>query len=348
MDLRDPTNFDFEAFIRHYWQRYRGRVIAAGIVLLLLLWGLWTAFYTVAPEGQAVVKRFGGVVRTTGPGLHMKWPYGIESATFVPTKRVLKEEFGFRTTEAARRSQSEKRGAQEEVSLMLTGDLNVIDVEWVVQYQIRDPDAWLHQVREPRDTIRDVSEAVMRRIVGNELGSAALTEARAQIADDVKAQMQLILDDGKPGGPDYNLGIHIGAVEMQDVTPPDPVKPAFNEVNKARQEKERLKNEAERYRNQVIPKARGQADRSIAEAEGYEAQRVNRAKGEASRFGALLSKYRAAPQVTRRRLHLEMIDQVLPKLGRVYVIEPTGQQPLPLLNLDRDGKRDTTQKGGRP
>jgi len=343
MDPRGNMPQDFEAFARQYWQRWRGRLIAVVVILLIAGWGLWTTVYTVAPEGEAVVKRFGEVVRTTGPGLHMKWPFGLESATFVPTKRVLKEEFGFRTTEAAQRSRFQKRGAEQEVSLMLTGDLNVIDVEWVVQYQISDPDNWLHRVREPRDTIRDVSEAVMRRIVGNELGSAALTDARPEIAAKVKEEMQRILDDGEPGGGDYELGIHIGAVEMQDVTPPDPVKPAFNSVNKARQEKERVINEAEKYRNQVIPKARGQANRIVAEAQGYKAQRVNRAKGEASRFSALLSEYQAAPQVTRRRLHLEAVDTVLPKVGRVYVIEPTGQQPLPLLDL----RENTSQKGGK-
>ena len=338
-------HFDFEAFARRYWRRWGATGIVAIVVLIALLWGLWTMFYTVAPEGEAVVKRFGAVVRTAKPGLHFKWPFGIETATFVPTKRVLKEEFGFRTQQVARRSQYSKTPQMKErESLMLTGDLNVIDVEWVVRYRVTDPQQWLYAVREPRGTIRDVSEAVMRRIVGNRLSSAALTEARADIAAQTKEQMQQILDDGEPGGSDYNMGIHIRAVEMQDVTPPDPVKPAFNSVNKARQEKERLINEAETYRNKVIPKARGQANRTIAEAEGYAAQRVNRAKGEAARFSALLDEYHTAPSVTRRRLHLEMVDQVLPKIGQLYVVEPTGQQPLPLLELGGAARR---QKGGQ-
>lgn len=335
MDRRGDMNFDFDAFASRHAQRW----VATGVVLvaigIVVLLGLWTSYYTVQPEGEAVVKRFGRVVRTSGPGLHFKWPFGIERAWFVPTRRVLKEEFGFRTTEAAQRSEYRKRSPEQHESLMLTGDLSVIDVEWVVQYRINDSHKWLHQTRDPRETIRDVSEAVMRRIVGNRLGSDALTEARTEIATEVRQEMQTILEDGEPGGDDYGMGIHISTVQMQDVTPPDPVKPAFNEVNKSRQEKERLINEAERYRNQVIPRARGEAEQTIAEAEAYRAERVNAAKGEASRFTAILAEYSNQPDVTRRRLYLEMIDQVLPKVGRIYVLEQGGHQPLPLLNLDR-------------
>lgn len=346
MNGRDGPNFEFEEFVRHYGRRVRGWMVALGGAVLLILLGLLTSLYTVAPEGEAVVKRFGAVVRTAGPGLHMKWPFGIETATFVPTRRVLKEEFGFRTVEAEQRSRYQKRASEEQESLMLTGDLNVIDVEWVVQYRIDDPDKWLHQVRDPRSTIRDVSEAVMRRVVGNRLGSAALTEARPEIAEEVKQEMQLILEDGEAGGSDYGMGIHIGSVELQDVTPPDPVKPAFNEVNKARQEKERLVNEAEKERNQKIPRARGEAEQTISEAEAYAAERINAARGEASRFTAILAEYQKAPEVTRRRLYLEMVDDVLPSLGQVYIVDPAGQQPLPLLNLGTAGTAPGPQKGG--
>lgn len=188
----------------------------------------------------------------------------------------------------------------------------------------------------------------MRRVVGNRLGSAALTEARPVIAEEVKQEMQAILEDGEPGGTDYEMGIHIGSVEMQDVTPPDPVKPAFNEVNKARQEKERLINEAEKNRNQIIPRARGEAEQTISEAQAYAAERVNAAKGEAARFVAIRDEYLKGPQVTRRRLYLEMVDEVMPKLGRVYVMDPAGQQPLPLLDLGGSARTVTPspQKGG--
>jgi len=180
------VNFDFDEFARRVVRRASPTLVIACVLIIVILIGVLTSFHTVDADGQSVVKRFGSVVRTVGPGLHMKWPYRIETATFVPTQRVLKEEFGFRTVEAGQRTRYSKGGVQQEESLMLTGDLNVIDVEWVVQYRINDPDKWLHQVRDPRETIRDVSEAVMRRAVGNRLGSAALTEARPEIAQDVK------------------------------------------------------------------------------------------------------------------------------------------------------------------
>jgi membrane protease subunit HflK len=342
---REPE-FDLEALLRYYGRRINAKMVAIAVVGLLIAVGLLTSLYTVAPEGEAVVKRFGAVVRTEGPGLHAKWPFWIETATFVPTRRVLKEEFGFRTVEAGQRSRYQKSAVEEQESLMLTGDLNVIDVEWVVQYRIDDPDKWLHQVRNPIGTIRDISEAIMRRVVGNRLGSAALTEARPEIAEEVKEEMQAILEDGQPDGNDYGMGIHIGSVEMQDVTPPDPVKPAFNEVNKARQEKERLVNEAEKARNQKIPRARGEAEQTVSEAKAYAAERTNRAKGEAARFTAILKEYQKAPAVTRRRLYLEMVDGVLPSVGKVYIIDPAGQQPLPLLDLSTAGMAAHQQKKG--
>jgi len=210
-------------------------------------------------------------------------------------------------------------------------------------------------VRDPVETVRDASEAVMRRIIGNRLGSEALTVARSEIAGEVRAEMQRILDDERAAGgtdsdyneDEYDIGIHIGSVEMQDVTPPDPVKPAFNEVNKARQERQSLVNRAQKKRNQIIPRARGQAEQTIAEAEAYKAERVNAAKGEAARFTAILEQYRQAEGVTRRRLYLEMIDQVLPKIGRVYVIEGSQHQPLPLLDLGETGVGTRRKEGSR-
>jgi modulator of FtsH protease HflK len=239
---------------------------------------------------------------------------------------VLKEEFGFRTVGLGERTQYQKDRAHRGESLMLTGDLKVIDVEWVVQYTISDADHYLHQARDPRQTLRDISEAVMRRIVGNNLGSDVLTEKRVQVATQARREIQEILDS-------FDLGLRIGTVELQDVTPPEPVKPAFNEVNQAEQERERLINEAEKRRNQVIPRAQGQASQIIAEAQGYAAQRVNLARGEAERFTAILEEYQRLPQVTRQRLYLEMIDRVLPKLGRVYIVEEGQIGPIPLLNL---------------
>jgi modulator of FtsH protease HflK len=297
--------------------------------VFLAVWGVLTSVYTVQPEGQAVVKRFGRVIAIKPPGLHFKIPFGIDTQTFVPTARVLKQEFGFRTTGEAgtNRTAYRKSEAHQEESLMLTGDLKVVDVEWVVQYRVEDPNKYLHRVRDIDKTIRDSSEAVMRRIVGNSLGSDVLTVKRVQIATMAKEELQTILDS-------FEMGISIGTVELQDVTPPDPVKPAFNEVNQAEQEKERMINEAEKRQNQLVPRARGEARKVLEEAEGYRAERVNRASGEAARFTAIQEQYRKAPEVTRRRLYLEMIDQVLPQLGRVVVVEPGQMNPIPLLNLD--------------
>jgi membrane protease subunit HflK len=191
-------------------------------------------------------------------------------------------------------------------------------------------------VRDLDKTIRDTSEAVMRRIVGNSLGSDVLTEKRVQVAMRGRVELQQILDS-------FEMGVRIGTVELQDVTPPDPVKPAFNEVNQAEQERERLINEAEKRRNQSVPRARGEARQLLESAEGYAAQRVNRAQGETARFTAISEEYRNAPEVTRRRLYLEMIDKVLPRLGRVFVIEEGQTSPIPLLNLD---DRPASAEGG--
>ena len=303
-------------------------VVAVIVILGFILAG-FTSVYTVEPDGRAVVKRFGKVVSIADPGLHFKIPFGIDRQYFVPSERVLKEEFGFRTISTSERTVYEKGVNRGKESLMLTGDLKVIDVEWVVQYRIENPDWWLHQVQDNVKTIRDISEAVMRRIVGNSLGSDVLTEKRVQVAQMARDEIQEILAD-------FEMGIRIQTVELQDVTPPEPVKPAFNEVNEAEQERERLINEAEKKRNQVIPRAQGEAKQVLEEAEGYRASRVNSALGEAGRFEAIYAEYQKAPEITRRRLYLEMIDDVLPALGQIYITEEGQSQPLPLLNLGKE------------
>jgi membrane protease subunit HflK len=295
-------------------------------VLLLVAVGIMTSYYIVQPEEEAVVKRFGKVVALKPPGLHFKMPYGIDSAQMVPTARVLKQEFGFRTESLQGRTSYSKDKTLRGESLMLTGDLKVIDVEWVVQYRVSDPDKFLHRVRQPEQTLRDVSESVMRRIVGNSLGSDVLTEKRAQVANSARIELQQAMDK-------FDLGIQISTIELQDVTPPESVKPAFNEVNQAEQERERFINEAEKRRNQVIPRAEGEAQQVIAAAQGYAAKRVNAAKGEADRFTAVYEAYLDAPQVTRQRMYLEMIDQVLPNAGKIYIMDENQTKPLPLLNL---------------
>lgn len=300
--------------------------IVSVLLALLALTAAYTSYFTVQPEEEAIVKRFGHVVATKDPGLHFKLPFGIDRVTTVPTARVLKEEFGFRTVGMDDRTAYQKSSGQREESLMLTGDLKVIDVEWVVQYRISDPDRYLHRVRDPRKTLRDTSEAVMRRIVGNSLGSDVLTEKRAEVALAARDELQGILDR-------FDIGIQVSTIELQDVTPPEMVKPAFNEVNQAEQERERLINEAEKRRNQVVPRAEGQAKQIVAEAQGYALERTNRARGEAERFAAILAEYRKYPEVTRQRLYLEMIDEVLPAVGELYILDEGANAPLPLLQL---------------
>lgn len=322
---------DFANFQRAYRnnideiRRYRG-IAVIGVVLALVLFGLWSSYFTVQPDEQAVVKRFGKVVAIKEPGLHFKLPFGVDRVQAVPITRVLKEEFGFRSIGAGGRTQYRKENEEREESLMLTGDLKVIDVEWVVQYRVSDPDKFLHRSRDPRKTLRDTSEAVMRRIVGNSLGSDVLTEKRVAVATKARDELQALMTE-------FDLGIHVNTIELQDVTPPEPVKPAFNEVNQAEQERERLINEAEKRRNQVIPRAQGEAKQIVAEAQAYALERVNRAKGEADRFGAILAEYSQQPDVTRRRLYLEMIDTVLPNVGRIFIMEPGQTAPIPFLNL---------------
>lgn len=315
------------------------RQIGAAAIVLLAIWGLFSVFYTVQPEERAVVKRFGKVIGISDPGLHFKLPFGIDSVQTVATERVLKQEFGFRTEEVSR-EQSSRYSAQDhpEESLMLSGDLNMIDVEWVVQYRIADPIKYIYAMREPERTLRDISESVMRRVVGNRIGSEVLTTGRVEISSTARDEIQSAMQQ-------YDNGIHIITVELQDVVPPARVQPAFNEVNEARQERERMINEATKQANQAIPRAEGAAKRQIAEAEGYATERVNRARGETARFSAVLGEYRAAPEVTRSRMYLEALHQALPKVGSVLVVQDGQVPPLPLLNL-RDATPPSASKKG--
>ena len=328
MAAKDPEYY-FQAF-RERTTRLGNRPILTVVVAVVLLVFLWTSWFTVQPEETGVVQRFGAVNRTVGPGLHFKFPNGIESIRRVPTERVLKEEFGFATVitpTGARTQYAPDKKSFQNVSLMLTGDLNVIDVQWIVQYRIEDPVAYLFQIRESQQTIRDVSESVMRRVVGNRLGSDVLTVGRVAVSTEVKTEMQKILSD-------YKTGIRLVTVELQDVTPPDSVKPAFNEVNEARQDRERTINQAQEQANREIPKARGEATRTVTEAEGYAVERVNRANGEATRFTAILAQYQRAPDVTRRRLYLEAMADILPAAKALYIVDADQKTLLPLLRLE--------------
>ncbi len=264
---QQPSLEDSLEEIRQKFREFRGgSSIKTFIIALFLGFAAWTSWFTVQPEETGVVQRFGKVMRTADPGLHFKLPFGIETAAMVPTARVLKEEFGFRTaavTPGQRTRYVEDRSYEGE-SLMLTGDLNVIDVQWIVQYRIQDPIAYLFKVRDTRKTIRDVTEAIMRRAVGNRLGSTVLTTARVEIASEAKEEIQEVLSE-------YESGVRLVTVELQDVTPPDPVKPAFNEVNESRQDRELRQIRSMAYRK--VQEIRGQGD---AEATRIYGQAYNR------------------------------------------------------------------------
>jgi membrane protease subunit HflK len=310
------------------WKKYfyNYKYILWGIIAIILL---WMTFYQIRPEEVGVITRFGKYVRKEEPGLHAKFPI-IERLYKVAVERQQKEEFGFRTTSTGIKSQYTKTGTVDE-SLMLTGDLNLADVEWVVQYRIDDPYKFLFKVREPVATMRDISEACMRQVVGDRTVNEVLTVGRAEISVKVHEEIQKLCTE-------YLLGIKIEQIILQDVNPPDPVKDAFNAVNQAQQEKETLINQARSEYNKIIPKAKGQAEETIQKAEGYAAERVNNALGEAARFNALYKEYVKAPEVTRRRIYLETLSDVLPKLGHKVITDEAGNNVLPLLQMQLKDK----------
>ena len=303
-----------------------GGLVRTVILAILVIFIAFDSFYQVEPEEIGVVLRFGAYKKQTPPGLHYKLPFAIDRVVKVPVQRQQKAEFGFRTEVPGVRSQFSSRGLGDE-SNMLTGDLNAAVVEWVVQYRIVDPYKYLFQVRNVEDTFRDMSEAVMREVVGDRTVNEVLTVGRQEIASVVFDTLQELSDQ-------YEAGIKVDQVVLQDVTPPDPVKPMFNEVNQAQQEREKLINEAQAAYNRVIPRARGQALQVIQQAEGYALDRVNRAQGEATRFDAVYDEFRKAPEVTRKRMYLETMSEVIPNLGRKIVVDDELSGVVPLLNLD--------------
>jgi len=311
--------------IRPYLRLITLNYIVFALVAILALVILATSFYTVDADEVAVVLLFGKYARQTSPGLHFKLPLGIEKAIPVPVTSVFKEEFGFRTVRAGVRTQYDPRDFPDE-SLLLTGDLNIADVEWVVQYRISDPRKFLFEIRNGTLALRDLSEAVMRLVVGDRTVTEVLTVGRVEIAAEVKQRLQALLEL-------YNTGLYVVNVTLQDVNPPEKVRPSFNAVNEAKQEKERLINEARKDYNQIVPKAQGLARQQIAEAEGYALKRVNEARGDADRFNAIREEYQNAKEVTRRRLYLETMSEILPTVKEIYVIDGQSNAPLPILQL---------------
>jgi membrane protease subunit HflK len=305
------------------------RLIVIVVLAIIILAG---AFYQVNPEEVGVIQRFGKFIRITEPGLHLKIPFGIEALTKVPVQKQLKKEFGFRTTKADIRTEYAVTRETLEEAQMLTGDLNVAVVEWIVQYRIKDPYNFLFILRDPDATFRYMNEAVVRKVIGDSSVDEVITVGRARLALESKVELQRLCDL-------YEIGIQVDQLIFQDVNPPDPVKPSFNEVNQAVQEKETKINQAWSEYNQEIPKAEGEAKQVIEAAEGYATERVNNAEGDATRFRAIYREYSRAPLVTRKRLYLEAITEILPKMNKKIIFDEQQKNILPLLNLGEEVKK---------
>jgi membrane protease subunit HflK len=323
MDVKGPDQiFDMDSLRKIQIKKKSVLRILLAIAVLLFLFG---SFYKIEPEQVGIVLRFGKFNRTTDPGLHLKMPM-IESVTKVRVQRQLKEEFGFRTEESGVRTRYSQNSFLEESS-MLSGDLNVAVVEWIVQYRITDPYKYLFKVRNLTETFRDMNEAVMRSVVGDRTITEILTEGRQEIESTAQVQLQELCDL-------YETGITIDQLVLQDVNPPDPVKPSWDEVNQAQQQRDRLINEAKAEYNQVVPRAEGEAKQTVLQAEGYALDRVNSARGEAARFKELYEEYRRAPQVTRQRMYLETMQKILPQLGGKLFLDKDAKSVMPLLPLE--------------
>ncbi|WP_020396522.1 FtsH protease activity modulator HflK [Thiolinea disciformis] len=311
----------------------------SAILLLIIAMGLWMSWYTVPSDSVGMVQRFGKYISEVPSGLHFKIPFGVDTVTILPVKRQLKQEFGFGTVGATNADQYSNEPQIE--SSMVTGDLNAASVEWVVQYRITEPQQYLFQIREPSSTLRDVSESVMREVVGDRTVDEVITIGRQEIEVEALRRMQVLAKR-------YDLGIGIDQVQLKNVNPPDPVRESFNEVNQAQQEKERLINEARRDYNKVIPLVEGQKDQRIREAEGYKLKRVNEAEGDVARFNAVFAQYQKAPAVTKQRLYLETMQAVLPNVQNKIIVDSEMQGLLPLLNLTKTPVNRTTPAAAPP
>ncbi len=324
-----------EEFFNNFFNK-PGTLIKA-LIVLIIVFAAYSSFYTVNPKEKAVVTRFGKYLTTSNEGLHFKFPLGIDRVIFVPT-RIQKETFGFTTNDSNSRSSfanisfqskrypSSVRTTQiQNESLMLTGDLNVADVQWVVQYKVIVPRDYLFNVANPVKNIRDIAQTVMRRVVGDVSINDVLTTGKARVESEVKLLMQSVTDE-------YGMGVSIEQVNLQDVNPPGPVQDSFNEVNSALQEQKQVINRAEANKNKIIPEAKGRAEEQISIAEGYAKAVVNRAKGDSDKFKNILTEYRKAPEITRTRLYLEVVEELLGRTGSFTVVDPEVKGLLPVFS----------------
>jgi len=321
----DPQQFDLKNLKLPQIHPKAVIIVVVGILMLSFLSSLW---FTVEPEEVGIVLRFGKYTRTVNPGLNFKMPFGVEEVIKVPVERQLKLEFGFRSTTPGVRTRFATTKYQEE-SLLLTGDLNAAEVEWIVQFRIKDPYQFLFRVRNAEQTFRDINEAIMRGIVGDRTVDEVITFGRQEVADAVRVKIQDLCDQ-------YEMGIKVDQVVLQDANAPAPVQPAFNEVNEAEQEKEKLINQAKSEYNKFIPRARGIAGKTIEEAKGYALERVNRARGEAAKFDSIFTEYAKAPEVTRQRIYLETMNDVMQNVGRKLITDEEASGILPLFQFQKE------------
>lgn len=308
------------------WERLPEPKLPVSLPFLALIFfaliGLWSSFFTIPAESEGIVLRFGEYIKKVPPGLHFKIPFGVDSIVEVPTQRQQKLEFGFSSHNYTNPDQAGEEPGLEKS--MVTGDLNAALVEWIVQYRITEPEHYLFSVRQPGLTLRDISESMMREVVGDRTVDEIITIGRQEIEDTVLIRLR---DLAKR----YNLGVTINQVQLKNVNPPEPVQPSFNEVNRAQQDRENMINIANGEYNKVVPRARGEADQRIQAAEGYRFKRINEAEGDARAFTSVLEQYIKAPEVTRTRIYLETLGLVLPQARQQIIVDDTVQQILPML-----------------
>ena len=307
--------------------RFDPYVLLWGLAVILAIIFVRTSIYTIEPQSEGVVLRFGQYLKIATPGLRFKVPFGVDRVSIVPVKRQLKQEFGFKTSGATNPYQYSDDPDLEKA--MVTGDLNAASVEWIVQYRISNPRDYLFNVRNPDDTLRDASESVMREVVGDRTVDEVITVGRREIEAEALTKLQILVDK-------FAMGMSIDQVQLKNVDPPREVQSSFNEVNQAQQEREQLINEANAEYNREVPKAKGTADQTISAAQGYATQRINEAEGNADRFNAIFLEYTKAPEVTRRRIYLETMGEVIPNLGKKIIIDGDTNSVLPLLQLSDD------------
>ena len=299
------------------------------VVLAALEIWLLTGTYMVGPDEVGVIRTFGEHTRVAQSGLNWHFPVPIETVNTPKVTEVKRVEIGFRTLRNGQYRTVEKE------SLMLTGDENIVDAEMIVQYKIKDPVAYLFNIVEPELTVREAAEASLRTVVGRNKIDETLTTGKFTIQEETKFQLQSILDL-------YESGIHVVAVQLQDVSPPKEVIGAFKDVASAKEDKNRMVNQAEGYRNDLIPKARGEAEAMIRAAEGFRESRIKRAEGDAAKFTTILQEYRKAKSITEKRLYLETMEKVLPGIEKIIIPDKDSGNILNLLNLNPG-----TEKGGQ-